>query len=148
MESQVNQRIKTIENEEKKSAVVTEINGKRAKVQVLRHAACKKCGGCLSAYTNKSHEVWAENPLQASVGDYVTLALPENSLLKASLIAYGLPLLALIVGLLGGILLQLREAFSLLLGLFLMGTTFMGIRKMDGQISNSQKYTPTITAIL
>lgn len=132
-------------NQDKK-AVVTEIMGNKAKVTILRHEACSRCGGCLSAYSKKEMQTVAYNKIGAKVGDYVELTLKEDSFIKATLIVYGLPLVALILGLALGFLLKTNELISFGIGLLLMAVTFWGIRAYNKKLSEDNMYVPVISS--
>lgn len=62
-----------------------------------RPSACGNCNGCLSKQCTN-----VELPGDAEVGDTVDVALPEKNIVRASAIAYVIPLLALLGGLLLG----------------------------------------------
>lgn len=76
-------------------------------VQTVRQSACSSCTaakGCgqkllASVGQGQRFEVLAENPMKLSVevGDQVVLGLAETALLKASMLAYLLPLLLLAI---------------------------------------------------
>lgn len=70
-------------------------------VEFLRTEACKKCGGCKQGQDGSMRMVM-RNDVGAAVGDKVAVELAESRLIGAGLMAYGLPLVALFVGLLAG----------------------------------------------
>ncbi len=81
---------------------VVEIKGHQATVLCL-HNTCNECGARLFCRPNGSTEqrLVAHNPVGARVGDRVEVTMNGSSLLRLSLLQYGLPL----VGFLAGILL-------------------------------------------
>lgn len=90
----------------KEQATVTGLDGNWALIQMQRQSACSHCelsNGCGTGVIGRllglrSKPVKIKNEYQLKPGDSVILGLPEEALLKASLLIYGLPLLGLIVG--------------------------------------------------
>lgn len=83
--------------------VVTRIEGARAYVKVIRTGGCGRChevGGCggVSQNESRNQEFLVANAFGASAGQRVRLEIPDGATLKAALLAYGLPLLALVFG--------------------------------------------------
>jgi len=87
-------------------ATVTGIDGHWAMVRMQRQSACNSCelsSGCGTGAIgrllgHRSKPVMIKNQHQLKQGDTVVLGLPDDALLKASLLIYGLPLLGLMVG--------------------------------------------------
>jgi sigma-E factor negative regulatory protein RseC len=89
--------------------VVKSISGAMATVSVDRKSACEQCAaGC--KITGSGAEIEAVNRAKAEVGQKVRVELKPYAYLKGSIIVYGLPALALIIGAVAG-----KEFFS---GLF------------------------------
>ncbi len=80
-----------------RTGVVIKVEAGMATVRFERAKACARCRGCISAGENHAMAVM-ENTLDAEVGDRVAISLHARSLIKASLIMYGIPLLALLAG--------------------------------------------------
>ena len=90
----------------------------------------------------------------AAIGDKVQVQLPENTLMQASVILYGIPLIVLIVGLLAGFALPgwfgwngNPDVYAALCGLGLAGITFLIIRLTEHRRSESGKYAPQIVSV-
>lgn len=87
-------------------AVVTAVRGTQAEVSVQRQTACGGCdqaGGCstsvLAGLFNRRNEViLVDNSIGASPGDRVVLGIEESALQIASVVAYLLPILGLLLG--------------------------------------------------
>ena len=71
-----------------------------AEVVLVRESACSgdchKCSGCGAA--KETMIVTAENPIRASVGDFVTLTSDTASVMKAVVVVYLLPLVLFFAG--------------------------------------------------
>lgn len=87
------------------TGVVVAIDNDQAWVQTIRKSACSSCeakSGCgqgvLARMSDgKANQVLVNNSLDLAVGDEVLIGIPEDLLIKASLMVYLLPLLAMIV---------------------------------------------------
>ncbi len=79
---------------------VIKANEETITIQIPRTAACAGCGVCQLAKGDSILE--AKNLVQAQVGDLVKVSLSEKAFLKASLLAYALPLFFFVLGYLFG----------------------------------------------
>lgn len=85
------------------TAVVTEVIGNKACVQVKRVSACahncEQCGGgCSEMMKSAPISVFAKNPLGAKPGDKVVVASDTGSILGTAAVVYLLPLVLFFVG--------------------------------------------------
>ena len=86
--------------------IVKSTSGIFAVVSVEKKSACDQCSaGC--KITDGGAEIEAINRARATVGQRVRVALRPSSYLKSSILAYGVPASALIVGAVAG-----KELFS------------------------------------
>ena len=76
---------------------VIETKGKKAVVRFVRSDACGHCNACFRLGSNEA-DIDIDNALNAQTGDLVGIEMHAKSVLKASLILYGVPLVALLVG--------------------------------------------------
>ena len=84
-------------------AVVTEVVGNKARIQVKRVSACahdcERCGGgCSEMMKSAPVSVLAKNPLGAVPGDRVVVASDTRSILGTAALVYLLPLLLFFLG--------------------------------------------------
>lgn len=85
------------------TAVVMELIGERARIQVKRVSACahdcERCGGgCSEMMKSAPISVLAKNPLGAKPGDRVVVASDTRSILGAAALVYLFPILMFFVG--------------------------------------------------
>jgi sigma-E factor negative regulatory protein RseC len=80
------------------NGVVTSVEGPMAKVLVERKSACDKCSVGTCTVTGEGAELEALNNARAEVGQKVKVVLKPYTYLKGSMLLYGLPALALIIG--------------------------------------------------
>jgi len=105
----------------RKQGVVVAIEGKDAVIRSEKESSCGSCAGKSSCGTLGSWDVQKKNKnqldvilpniLHAQVGDVVTVEVPDQLILKASLMFYGLPVLAFM--LCGALGFSLAEWFAL-----------------------------------
>lgn len=77
---------------------ITDIKNGMMQITFCRPDACEKCGACEGG--KKQTIIWAEG--NGKIGDIAMVDLPEKTIVRASLIAYGLPLVLLLTGLVAG----------------------------------------------
>jgi sigma-E factor negative regulatory protein RseC len=82
--------------------VVKSVEGPVAKVSVARRSMCEKCTAGTCLLTDDGAELEALNEAGAEVGQRVRVVLQPYIYLKGSLIVYGLPAVALVVGAVAG----------------------------------------------
>jgi sigma-E factor negative regulatory protein RseC len=126
---------------------VKEIKGNKVIVALERQEACSKCRACLSSIDSKEMILEAKNECHAKVGDEVNIYLKEVNFIKAVLIMYTIPLIALLVGILGTYFITYNELLSVVVGLILVAGVYLIIRKNDARFKNKD-YTPIATSVV
>ena len=134
--------------------VVKSTSGVLAIVSVERKSACEQCtGGC--RITDAGAELEAINRAKAMKGQKVRVVLRPYSYLKGSMIAYGLPALALVLGAVAG-----KEFFSrvfypldpdIVSAIFGFGAfflAFIAVKIWSVRIEREASYKPVIEEIL
>lgn len=87
--------------------VIKSVDGMTAKVSVPKRSACEGCTVGICKPDEQSMEIEVLNPLKAQAGQKVRVVMKQYTYLKGSLIVYGFPTLALIIGAVIG-----KELFS------------------------------------
>ena len=125
--------------------IVTAINGGDAQIRFLRGSACAHCGACLTVGESEM-EIALPNTLGAKVGDRVSVDLSPKRVVQASLLAYAVPLVLLI----GGVLLGSRIAdwVGLLFGVAACGIGYLILRIIEKQSKNKTRFQPRMTRVL
>ena len=137
-----------------RDGVVINLNDDVAKVVLRRHAACGDCGACQMGEENMNVEVDALNKLFAKVGDSVTIDMETPNVLRASFIAYGIPLFVLVlavvvtqkIGAVMGLTVDM-ELLSLIVGVVAMFITFGVIRTKEKDFKEDKRYLSQIISI-
>lgn len=134
------------------SGIIMQIKEHTMIVEFERSSMCEKCGACERAHNAMRMEV--ERIGNASLGDRVQVDLPERTVIRAAMTAYGLPLLALLAGLgLGAMLpgwLSLPgnpDLYSVGLGVLLAGGCFLALHLTEKKRKASGRYAPKVVKL-
>lgn len=135
------------------SGIIMQIKDKTMMVEFERNEMCAKCGACQHGQ-KQAMLMEVQRIGDAAIGDKVQVQLPEKTLLKASFIAYGIPLVLLIAGLIGGSYLAQALELSInpdhcaaLCGLGLAALSFVIIRLTEKKRGESGVYAPRVVSI-
>ena len=122
--------------------LVVNVEANNAYVQIDRKTACESCKACgLGTSDEKSIIVQAINNIKAQKGDIVELDLESPDVLLAAFIIYGIPLLALILGIFAS------YGLMLLTGVVFMIISFIIIRLNEPKLKESKKFSSTVVEI-
>lgn len=135
--------------------IIEIVDDKTAKLKMQRHSACASCGKCVTSSEKKDIIVEVDNSIGAKIGDHVEVNMETVNVLKATAIAYLIPLVALLVGTIGtyyaleamGIGANI-EVISGAVGILLMLITFFMLKKNDKKFRDSKEYIPIVTKVL
>jgi sigma-E factor negative regulatory protein RseC len=137
------------------TGVVSTVTGPMAKVMVKKKSACEHCTAGTCHITGDEAEIDALNEAGAHPGQTVRVVLKPMSYLKGSLVLYGLPALALIIGAIVG-----KEVFSkdfegtdpeLVSAAFAFGffaLSFLAIKLWSTRAEKKVQYKPVVAEIL
>ncbi len=138
----------------KEQGIIKQIKGKKAVIRIQQTSACAHCRSKASCDVSK-REMFIEvaNNLGAKEGDLVELSVPEGTVLKLSFLIYIMPIIALIIGALGGWAVaesfKTDTTFASILGAGLcVGLSFYGLRKLNKKAESEEKYFPRMIRIL
>ncbi len=124
---------------------VIELKGKKAVVRFMRSDACGHCNACFRLGSNEA-DIDIENALKAKVGDVVGIEMHGKSVLKASLILYGVPLIALLAGAFIGS--RLGDLYSALGGVLFAAGAFFILRALEPRFSRMTEFKPRMVEIM
>ena len=132
--------------------VVTKIKEDSAMVKTQRATACEGCSEkstCHSMGGSREMEIEALNPVQAKIGDSVTLEYATGRMLQLSLLLYIFPIFALLVGAIIGdsAAPALGADPSILAAVFGFAALFLSLGvllALEKKARHSDKYKPTI----
>ena len=135
--------------------VIELVDGTTAKIKLQKHSACAACGKCASSADKKDIIVEVDNNIGAKVGDYVEVNMDSVNVIKAAVIVYIVPLIAL----LGGTIISYailnfidigmnKEVLSGFIGIVLTIISYLLIKSKDRKFRESRNYIPIITKVI
>lgn len=129
---------------------VVSVNDGIAKLEVRRKGGCGGgCSSCASSCTDASIEIIdVINTLQAEAGDIVEIKADSSRVLKYMMILYGIPLLFLLIGSIGGYLYfgdTVNEFIPLLVGIIAMVIGFIIVKIVDSKSNLRSEQINTMT---
>ncbi len=135
--------------------VIKSIEGLLAKVSVPLKSACEGCSLGTCKPEEQSMEIEALNPVKARVGQKVKIVMKPYTYLRGSMIVYGVPALALILGAVLG-----KEIFSYyfkeldpdtvsaIFGFGALAISFLSIKLWSNKAGKKVELKPVIEEIL
>lgn len=136
--------------------IVEIVDERTAKMLMQRHSACASCGKC-SKLSSECQDLVVEvdNSIGSKVGDHVEVSMESVKVIKATALAYAVPLVFLLVGtILTYYLLNLIkfsgqiEIISGIVGLICTVISYIILNKNDKKFRDSREYIPKVTRIL
>lgn len=124
---------------------IEQVNDGKAMVVFKRSKACGDCHACASFGDGRS-VIELENTLGAKVGDRVRIELHSGAVFKASLILYGIPLAALLAGVLIGS--RISDLAAALLGICAAAAALAAIRLLEPRIRKKRTFAPRMLELL
>ena len=115
------------------------------KVCFERPEACEGCRGCAKGILPKKELLTVFG--QADVGDMVDVRMPEAQTLKASLMAYAVPLCTLLLGLAAASLLKVSDAVTFLLALLGGGAGVLIARAFERKLRGNSQWRPEVVFV-
>lgn len=123
-----------------------------AVIQMTRTEACGQCRACLAGMKKEQMIIEADNECNAKVGDWVIMELRNNSFIKAVMILYGIPMVALVAGIVLGYYILYtyipinREVLSFAVGLLFTAFAYLWIRSKESTW-DKKKIRPVATRV-
>ena len=110
-----------------RTGTITAVSGDTLEVTFCRPGDCEKCHACIGG--EKKHVLLVKG--EGHVGDVAVVSLPEQTVVKASALAYLLPLAGLFIGMLLGALIapQSETAGSAIGGVIGLAAALIGLTK-------------------
>ncbi len=119
--------------------------GDIAVVRFMRSDACGRCNACFHLGSPEA-DIEIANTLGARVGDMVSIELKGGSMVRASLIMYGVPLLGLLIGVAVGA--QWGDLYAAVGGILLCGGTYFILRGLEPRFSRMDQFKPRMRKII
>ena len=134
---------------------IVEIIDNKAKVMIQRNTACGSCGACQIGKDNLNMTLLADNNINGKIGEEVEIDLKTSNFLLATTIAYGIPLLSLMIGIMGsyfllpfiGISPDKVQGIAAVMGIIFLTLSFLLIRANENKISKLKQFKPEIVSL-
>ncbi len=132
---------------------IVQVKDDKAVIKINRSSACASCGACGIGSHKGEMLLTIPNTLNGEVGDYAELELSSTQVLKASVIVYLIPLIALFVGIAGGFMLAPAfgmdpELLGAVSGIGLTVIAFLGIRAVEPRFKKNHSFSPKMVNII
>lgn len=127
---------------ERTGQVIANTNGQLT-IAFCRPSDCEKCNGCHGGRTQTELTLKGN----ANIGDSVVVNMPTETVLKASALAYLLPLAGLIVGLFIGNTIN-GDVTALIGGLLGLSIALLAIKLADRYIKHQKQWHPQLIRII
>ncbi len=122
---------------------VVAASGGELEVCFERPEACAHCGKCFG----QKEKTLVKLPGDVPVGRWIDVDMPEGQVLKASALAYVLPLVMLLGGLALGSVLFSQEALWAVTGILCMGLSWVILRLIDKRMKGRDVWQPKIVNV-
>ncbi len=130
--------------------VVIEVFDGLARIRAMRGTSCDGCGAraMCKPVEGTNVVIEAKNNIGACVGERVEVAMEPGTFIKASFIAYIVPLISFFVGAVIGKGIGGTDIWAVLCGLLFMLLSYSGIWLYNKRALRERKYQPVIRAVL
>ena len=108
-----------------------------------RPEACARCGAC----AGQKEKTLVKIPGDVPVGRWIGVDMPEGQVLKASVLAYVIPLLMLLGGIALGSALFREEVLWAVCGVASMGLSWVFLRFVDKRMKRRDIWQPKIVRV-
>lgn len=125
--------------------LVTAVTNGSVQIRFLRSSACAHCGACLTVGESEM-EITLPNTVGAKEGDRVAVDLSPKRLVQASLLAYAVPLVLLITGVVIGS--RFADWAGLTLGVSACGIGYLILRIVERRSAKKRSFQPRLERIL
>ena len=131
--------------EVRQKGTVVETKGKKATVRFMKTDACGHCNACFRFGSNEA-DIEMDNTLGAKKGDEVFIDMHATTVLKASAIVYGIPIIGLIIGVL--VASRFGDIYAAAGGVGLCLVSFLVLKKLEPKFAKMNEFKPRMTAFV
>ena len=128
--------------EVRQQGTVVAVSGKKATVRFKKTDACGHCNACFRFGSNEA-DIEMDNALNAKEGDTVYIEMHAKSVLKASVIVYGIPLVFLVAGVALGCV--IGELYGAIGGVAFSAGSFFILKALEPKFAKMNEFKPRMT---
>lgn len=125
---------------------VTKVEGKWLEITFCRPSDCDKCHACMGGSKTMTLRLQGK----AKVGDKALVSMPASTVTSASLMAYGMPLAGMLIGMFAGSkLLPLENSLGTIIGAAIgLVLPIIGLVATEKKRRSNPKWTPQLVRII
>ena len=124
---------------------ITQVKNGMLQVTFCRPEACAACNACEGG--KKEHSIWVRG--EGRIGEIAIVDMPEKMVAKASFLAYGMPLITLLAGMiLGSILAGGQDLGTALGALTGLAAGMLILKATEKNRRGREEWTPQVVDIL
>ena len=124
---------------------ITQVKNGMMQVTFCRPEACAACNACEGG--KKEHSIWVRG--DGRVGEIAIVDMPEKMVAKASFLAYGMPLVMLLAGLiLGNVLAGGKDLGTALGALIGLAAGMLILKVTEKNRRGREEWTPQVVDVL
>ena len=128
-----------------RTGFVKEKKGDQLRVCFDRPEACEGCKGCAKGLLPKKELLTVTG--QAEIGDMVDVEMPEAQMLKASMLAYAMPLALLLLGLGAGSALKFSDGVTAVIALLCLALGYLAARLIDKKLRRRPRWQTAVVNV-
>ena len=117
--------------------IVFKIDGKTAWVEIAGFSQCEGCAAC-QMFAGGKRGVVAENPIGAEIGDTVEVEISTSAKIISPVLAFGIPVAALIIGMILGNMFS--DTLSVVFGLVFLAAGFLSLKLIDRYMAQQSRF--------
>lgn len=125
---------------------ITQVKNGMTQITFCRPEACAACNACEGG--KKEHVIWVRGT-EGNVGDIAIVDMPDTIVARASFIAYGLPLITLLLGMiLGNVLAEGQDLGTALGAIIGLAAGMLLLKLTEKRRIGRDEWTPKIVDVL
>ena len=129
----------------KQPGEITDIRNGMMEVTFCRPEACAACKACEGG--KKEHRIWVRG--EGKIGDIAVVDMPDRMVVRASAIAYGLPLIGLLGGMISGHAISGgQDLYTLIGGAAGLGISLAVLKITEKHRKGKSEWSPRVVDIL
>lgn len=131
---------------------VIKVEAGKAIIEIEKHSACGNCKAACACMETGLRQIEAADPIGVKLFQTVEISIPDEAAFQASMVLFGIPLAALLAGIVIGnyigVRIEIENVCEMLGGVFGLGLSFFIIRAYNNRFKKHAKNQPVIIAVM